>query len=73
MAQITALSPTALPGLPYIFVAKEESVGDIDKVFTLIVAQTYLDGAAKGETYLDGITEADTYLDGAVAAQTEPS
>jgi hypothetical protein len=57
------------------FVAKEETIA---LLFTLIAAQTYLDGVQDvagvhtGETSLDGARLAETGLDGARAAQSRP-
>lgn len=75
MAQQTALSVMATPGPTHSFMAKAESVF---LVFTLIAAQTYLDGVTElndihaGETSLDGGRVTETSLDGARAAQSRP-
>ncbi len=45
----------------------------LPKLFTLIAAQTLVDGVVKAQTLIDGAVEADTLVDGAVKGQTLPT
>jgi len=51
MAQVTALSPTATPGLPYTFVAKATAAAGADG-YVVVETEIFTPGTVWGETYV---------------------
>lgn len=71
MAQQTALSVLGIPGAVHAFVAKTAVI--TDKLYTLIAAQTLVDGAVAAQTLVDGGLTGQSLVDGIVAVESRPN